>query len=111
MPRVKGRLVEAPRDENQSQIIEWYERLGCSVCDLGAVGGGMPDLLIGCTGVVGLAEVKIEGADLRPNQRTWNERWRGAQPWLVRNLDDVAAHVKHMRLTASRCAYGLGKME
>lgn len=100
MPRVKGRLIEAPRDANQAERVKDYEQLGCSVVDLGALGMGCPDLLIGCTGLTDLAEVKMPDEELRPNQQTFNARWRGSRPWLIRTLDDVIAHVKDMRRRA-----------
>ena len=100
MPRVKGRLIEAPRDANQSERVREYEQLGCIVIDLGSIGMGCPDLLIGCAGVTDLAEVKMPDEDLLPSQQTFNARWRGSRAWLVRTLDDVIAHVKDMRRRA-----------
>jgi hypothetical protein len=100
MPRVKGRLIEAPRDANQSAIVQRYRDYGCSAEDLGAVGGGIPDLLIGCAGVTDLAEVKMPGEDLRASQRTFNDRWRGSRPWKIETFEDVEAHVMDMRRRA-----------
>lgn len=100
MPRVRGKFIEAPRDANQSKIVGWYESLGCSVVDLGAVGGGCPDLLIGATGIDALSEVKMPGEELRLSQRAFNERWRGGRPWKVETMDDVIAHVAEMRRRA-----------
>jgi len=37
MTRVKGRLIEAPRDANQPSLVDDYESLGCSVVDLGSI--------------------------------------------------------------------------
>jgi hypothetical protein len=102
MPRVKGRLIEAPRDGNQAAIMQRYRDFGCSVEDLGMVGGGLPDLLIGCAGVSDLTEVKMPGEDLRASQRTFNARWRGSRPWLVASFEDVEAHVIDMRKRARR---------
>jgi hypothetical protein len=100
MPRVKGRLIEGARDANQSAIMQRYRDYGCSVEDLGAVGGGIPDLLVGCAGVTDLCEVKMPGADLRPSQRTFNDRWRGSRPWKIETNEDVDAHVMDMRRRA-----------
>lgn len=109
MPRVKGRLIEAPRDANQSAIVQRYRDLGCSVEDLGAVGGGISDLLVGCAGITDLSEVKMPGGELRPSQRSFNDRWRGSRPWKVETADDVLAHVEDMRKRARRSArVGLG---
>jgi hypothetical protein len=98
--RARGRHVEGPRDANQAALIVRYEQLYCSVVDLGSVGGGLPDLLIGCAGLTELAEVKLPGEQLRPNQRVWNERWRGSRPRVIRSADDVDAHVQDMRRRA-----------
>lgn len=100
MPRVRGRLIEAPRDANQAAIMQRYRDFGCSVEDLGMVGGGLPDLLVGCAGITDLAEVKMPGEELRPSQRTFNDRWRGSRAWKAESLDDVEAHVMDMRRRA-----------
>lgn len=100
MPRVRGRLIEAPRDANQSAIMQRYRDFGCSVEDLGMVGGGIPDLLIGCAGVTDVAEVKVPGEDLRASQRVFNDRWRGSRPWKIETFEDVEAHVRDMRRRA-----------
>lgn len=97
MPRVKGKFIEAPRDANQSAIMQRYRDYGCSVEDLGAIGGGIPDLLVGCAGVTDLVEVKMPGQQLRPSQETFNARWRGSRAWKVETFDDVDAHVRDMR--------------
>jgi hypothetical protein len=102
MPRVRGRLIEGKRDANQSPLTGWYEALGCIVVDLGDVGSGVPDLMVGCAGVTGLAEVKVPGEDLRPSQITFNDRWRGSAPWKISTQDDVIAHVAFMRKQARK---------
>ena len=100
MPRVRGRHVEGRRDENQPDVVGWYKQLGCSVVDLGDVGNGCPDLLIGCAGETGLAEVKVEGEELRPTQVRFNAEWRGRKPWTVRTMQDVVDHVANLRKRA-----------
>lgn len=77
-----------------------YRDFGCSVEDLGAVGGGIPDLLIGCAGVTDLVEVKMPGELLRPSQQAFNGRWRGSCPRKVETFEDVEAHVHDMRRRA-----------
>ena len=95
--RARGRHVEGQRDANQPDRIADYEALGCSVVDLGGVGGGLADLLVGCVGITDLSEVKMPGEDLRPSQVAFGNRWRGSRPWQVASLDDVLAHVADMR--------------
>lgn len=104
MPRVKGKFIEGPRDANQSLVINRYHEYGCSAEDLGAIGGGLPDLLIGCAGITDITEVKMLGCGLRPSQRTFNDRWRGSRPWVIYTLDDVDAHVADMRKRARALA-------
>lgn len=100
MPRVKGRMIEAPRDANHAAVVGWYEQMGCSVVDLSTLGGGLSDLLVGAAGVTDLVEVKMLGKELRPNQVTFNDGWRGSKPWKAQTRDDVQAHVQHMRFRA-----------
>jgi hypothetical protein len=102
MPRVKGHWHEGTRDANQPEVIVWYEQLGCSVVDLGAMGGGLPDLLIGCAGVTDLSEVKMPGGELRKSQETFNAKWRGSRAWKVSTIADVVTHVADMRRRARK---------
>jgi hypothetical protein len=68
MPSKRGLFMpastEAPRDADQPELVGVYEALGCTVVDLGSVGNGITDLLIGCAGITDLAEVKIPGEEL-----------------------------------------------
>ena len=95
-------MTRCRRDANHSEVSDWYRQAGCSVLDLSQVGMGCPDLLIGCAGVCDLVEVKVEGADLRADQRTFNDKWRGSRPWKVTTLDDVLRHVSDLRRRARR---------
>ncbi len=69
-------------DANQSEIVEAFRRLGCTVEPLHAVGRGVPDLLCGYKGVNRLVEIK-DGAKvpsarkLTPAQVDWHRDWRG----------------------------------
>lgn len=102
MARVRGRFVEGRRDGNQPQLTSDYEAHGCTVIDLGSVGNGVSDLLIGCVGISDLAEVKMPGGVLRDSQVEFNATWRGSKPWKVETRDDVIAHVADMRRRARR---------
>lgn len=92
-------------DANQADIVLQYRQTGSSVESLAAVGGGVPDLLVGCAGVmvVGrnftvtdianrlaglgvitildgcnlLVEVKTEAGKLLRSQIDWHNEWRG----------------------------------
>jgi hypothetical protein len=98
-----GRYVYAPKaDSNHSEVTGWYEELFCSVLDLHKLGGGAPDLLVGCAGRSELVEVKPEAGQLRANQVTFNRTWRGNKVVLVRTQADVINHVKNIRERVSR---------
>jgi hypothetical protein len=69
-------------DANQGAIVEALRAAGYSVQSLAAVGGGVPDLLVGVRGVNLLLEVK-DGSKrpsrrrLNPAQERWHAAWRG----------------------------------
>ncbi len=65
---------------------------------------GHPDLLIGCAGVTGLAEVKSEDGTLTPAQQTFLQAWRGGEVVIVRTQDDVINHVSKLRKRAKVAA-------
>lgn len=45
-------------DGNQPEIVEALRSIGCSVCPLHTVGGGVPDLLVDLRGRTVLIEIK-----------------------------------------------------
>ncbi len=69
-------------DSNQAEIVKALRDAGCLVRSLAAMGQGMPDLLVGCNGVLYLVEVK-DGSKppskrgLTPQQRDFFEEWAG----------------------------------
>lgn len=70
-------------DGNQAEIIADLRRIpGCSVAVLSAVGGGIPDLLIGYRGANFLVELKDpmqpkHRHELTPEQQEFHAKWRG----------------------------------
>lgn len=102
------------RDRNSLEVIKEFRRLGCTVEDLGSVGKGVPDLLVGLprrrdvplAGIVVLAAMEginlaVEVKDgpkakLTPDQTVWHSKWKG-QVCIVRNLEDVRNLVKTYR--------------
>jgi hypothetical protein len=89
-------------DLNTGAVKEAYEKLGCSVEVLTAVGGGVSDLLIGFLGVNHLREVKRKpvpgrvapsAAKLRASQEKFAAKWRGEKPAVSREEADAAADV------------------
>ena len=69
-------------DANQAEIVDTLRKMGCSVQHLHAVGGGVPDLLIGYRGVNVLLELK-DGKKPPSKQKStdaqviWHDAWRG----------------------------------
>lgn len=59
-------------DDNQAEIVAALERLGATVTDLSAVGGGVPDLLVGFRGRNFLIECK--DGKKRPSDRRLTDR-------------------------------------
>lgn len=76
----------ANRDANHGEIVAALRAVGCTIVDLAAVGGGVPDLLVGYRGANLLVEVK-DGSRvpserrLRPSQLEFRDEWRGQ--WAV----------------------------
>lgn len=83
-------------DANQAEIVEALRAVGCSVQDLSSVGQGVTDLLIGCSGVNLLIEVKTTEGTYTPAQIKWHAAWRG-QRSTVRSIDEALALVEAIR--------------
>lgn len=74
-------------DPNQGAIVEGLRAHGFSVQTLAAVGGGVPDLLVGAPRVNVLLEVKSppgpaggtsrDGQRLSKDQERWHGQWMG----------------------------------
>jgi hypothetical protein len=74
----------AQADGNQAEIVAVLRAAGCSVQSLHAVGGGVPDLLVGRAGLTFLLEVKRligkrkpHAAPMKDTQVAWHRAWRG----------------------------------
>jgi len=69
-------------DDNHRAIAQALERCGCLVQSLAALGGGVPDLLVGFRGRLYLLEVK-DGQKapsrqrLTPAEAAWHMAWSG----------------------------------
>ena len=80
-------------DDNHARIVLALRKIGCSVTSLAAVGGGVPDLLVGLAGRNYLIEVKDgqkppSRRKLTPDQQSWHETW-GGQKELVNSVDEA----------------------
>lgn len=75
----------AKKDANHAEIVDALRAAGCGVCDLAAVGGGVPDLLV-CGPVYPFPACLIEIKDgakppsarkLTPDQERFHAAWKG----------------------------------
>jgi len=82
-------------DANHKQIVDVLRKVGATVCDLKAVGAGVPDLLVGHSGRNYLVEVKDGSkcpskSKLNELQVEWHEAWRG-QAVVIKSVDELVA--------------------
>lgn len=87
MTRRSGRMLKR-NDPNHAEIVTVLRSVGCTVVDLGAVGNGVPDLIVGYRGRNYLIEIKAPDDALRENQRAWHASWRG-QVAVARTTDEA----------------------
>jgi hypothetical protein len=55
---------------------------------------GVPDLLCGFKGKTYLLEVKDKKGKLTPDQVAWHDKWRGAKPHVVHDINEALAIFK-----------------
>jgi len=84
-------------DANQAEIIAALRRVGASVIDLAAVGGGCPDIQAGYKGINYNIEIKNGRAQksdrvLTPAQVAFHRDWRG-QICVVETVDEALAAI------------------
>jgi Holliday junction resolvase len=87
------------RDANHAAIVDALRNLGCSVTDLGSVGKGVPDLLVGYDGKTVLIEVKNPARKTRGDnaaktlerQQRFREIWRGSPVHVVETIEAAIA--------------------
>ena len=85
-------------DGNHRAIVEALRSCGAIVVSLAAVGGGVPDLLVGWQGRTLLLEVKNAKQQpnkqrLRPSQVAWIGAWRGGEVRVVHTVDEALAAI------------------
>lgn len=85
-------------DGNQTELVEAFRTLGCSVLSLAAVGKGVPDLLVATHGITWLVEVKMLKGKETLDQVEFAANWQGCRA-IVRDVAGVETVVKTMRLT------------
>ena len=91
------------RDQNHKDVVDALRGLGASVVDLAAVGGGVPDVLVGYRGRTWLAEVKNpahrrKSGSTNPTtgakQAAFRDAWRGAPVLIVETVDEALRAVQ-----------------
>lgn len=86
-------MYRAQTDANHGEIKEAFERLGFSVWDARAVGGGFPDLVLGKAGHTYLVEVKTAVGKLNEKQVSFIAKHLG-RVYVVRSVEDVEKFAK-----------------
>ena len=88
----------ARTDHNHQEIINALKKVGCTVSDTSAVGGGFPDLVAGIKGINYMIEVK--DGNKSPSRRTLTDAqvrfhilWRGHIS-VVKNIEEAIAVVQ-----------------
>jgi len=86
------------KDANHVAIVRAFEKLGCHVIDLSALGCGVPDLLIWCRHEWHLLDVKnlttgYGRRGLNNRQKKWALEWQGPPVYLVHSIDEAADFV------------------
>ena len=82
-------------DANQTEVVEAFRKLGCSVQSLAVLGNGVPDIMVSLGGITWLVEVKAGKGKENPLQTAWASSWLGCRA-VVRDLEGVIVTVKTM---------------
>ena len=96
---------QGARDANSAEIVAALRKAGASVTDLGPVGGGVPDLLVGYLGATFLIEAKSattharrakdpaleHGEYLTDDQIEFLSKWRGGRVHIVTSSEEALA--------------------
>ena len=96
-------------DANHGEIVEALLSVsGVTVHSLAALGGGVPDLLVGARGLTYLVEIKDgekypSDRTLTPDQRRWIKRWTGSPVMVL--LDASKARSWALRIAAAPSTY------
>jgi Holliday junction resolvase len=77
-------------DDNQSELVAEFERMGCAVHSLAGVGDGFPDLIVWDGDRHHLVEVKAIGGKLTAKQVKFFSEWPGPIHIVKRPVDVIA---------------------
>lgn len=81
------------RDSNHATVVSELREAGVTVCDLGSLGNGVPDLLVRRRECVLLVELKRpEGGRVTSHQQRFIDDW-GAHVIVARSTEEVLAEL------------------
>jgi hypothetical protein len=85
-------------------VVSALKHIGCSVLSLAAVGGGVPDLLVGYGAFNILLEIKHgdkspSRRQLTPDQVDWHRGWLG-QKAIIYSAEEAIEYVRNYERTA-----------
>jgi len=83
-------------DNNHSEVVAAFRRLGASVLSLANLGRGVPDLLVSWCGVTMLIEVKAPKGKETDDQLRFFDGWQG-QIFIVRDTEGVLTVVRLLK--------------
>lgn len=90
--------LRARQDANHNLIVGVFRSCGCMVQDLSAVGGGVPDLLIGQRSRKRLFLVEVKDGDKAPSDRrltdaqtAWHADWAGLPVYVIKDDREALA--------------------
>lgn len=89
------------RDLTHKAIVAELRCLGASVFDLGDVGNGCPDLLVGLAGRSHLVECKTGKGKLRESQKDFQAAWTGGPVAVIRSPSEAALWLLEQRRKAA----------
>lgn len=92
-PAARGRA-----DATQPEMVEYLKGEGHLVVDTSAVGGGFPDLIVGCSwGEFIVVEAKTSTGRLTKKQKEWHWNWRFLPRCMPRSVVELRAWMERRR--------------
>lgn len=94
----------ARTDDNQTEIVKAFRKLGATVDITSAVGGGFPDILVNRFGLTVKVEIK-DGAKvpsaqkLTPKEKEHHDKCRGALV-IINSIDQCSNLIDEMKVAA-----------
>ena len=92
-PAAQGR-----KDSTQPEMVEYLIGEQHLVADTHAVGGGFPDLVVGCTwGEIVVVECKTHAGRLTPEQKRWHMAWHHLPRCMPKSVVELRAWMDKRR--------------